>query len=104
MYLHLKKRFSPTHTAVLRKPGRPFSIKNLRKTLADVRHYDYLTFDYTREKIQWRFTWWNRILIFLLQNKVLVKALVGIVLLILIVLLSYIVVVNLPRKHNPYDE
>lgn len=82
----------------MRKPDRPFSIKNMRKPLSSIRHLDHVTLDYTRDRIKWRFSWWNRILIFVVEYKESVKFVAVVTLLAIMALLVYLIIVNLPRE------
>jgi uncharacterized membrane protein len=70
----------------------------MSKPLRDVAHFDYLVLDYTREKIKWRFSLWNKILIFIVENKEMMRGLFLLVILALMIFLVYIIVVYFPRK------
>jgi hypothetical protein len=100
VYVHLKKRFSVERDVVLRKPGRFFGIKNMHKPLSDIKHLPYLELEYSKEPVKWRFSLWDRTMMFLVEKGSFVKFAFSLLLSMLMVLLAYVGIATLSRKQQ----
>ena len=93
----LAKRFELTERVVLKKPNRLTPIKNLKKTLAELNHLDYLVLDYTTP-LNWRLSYKDQVLSFIGSRPKLVAYTIIAFVVLLMLLSVYIFVVNLPTK------